>query len=85
MATTYTVMDIKVSDGKPLYPTNLTKTLAADGSYEYYREVEENDSKSVLWRSKAARNIIEEFGDVKGESPPSSSVWPRAGFGWSRC
>ena len=79
MATTYTPMDIRVSDGKPVYPTNLTKTPGAGGSYDYYREVEENDSKSVLWRTKAARNIIEEFGDKNGESLPSV-VWAPCGF-----
>lgn len=42
------------------YPINNSRSfLNADGTGEYYREIEEGEAKDILWRSKAAQAILE--------------------------
>ncbi|RPB04345.1 hypothetical protein L873DRAFT_1666471 [Choiromyces venosus 120613-1] len=49
------------SDGMPLYPTNLEKHPAADGSYDYYSPVPAGAAKDVMWRTKCGNYVYQLF------------------------
>lgn len=60
--TKYTPLHLHVSDGvSHSYPQQVEKLVANDGTYEYFRPLAENEQKDILWRSKAAKALIEKY------------------------
>lgn len=60
--TKYTPLHLHVSDGVSHgYPQQVEKLVANDGTYEYFRPLAENEQKDILWRSKAAKALIEKY------------------------
>ncbi len=54
---------INESDGvDTVYPDNLTKQVSSDGSYQYFRLVNENEAKDLLWRTKTAKALVDKYG-----------------------
>jgi hypothetical protein len=60
---TYKVMTLDYSDGKEvMHPANTTQPPPdADGTWEFYREVDTQESKGVLWLTKVAAALVDEY------------------------
>lgn len=72
---TYSQISINYSDGTPaVYPLNITKEPAADGSYEYYREVQPGEAKDILWRSKTANALVDKYAPNDKQKPQGALV-----------
>jgi len=49
-------------------PKYLDRTVGDDGSYNYYRELGQNDPKNIEWRRKLGGMLMRELGDSKDRS-----------------
>lgn len=67
--TKYTPLELHFTDGDDLgYPQQVEKLVSNDGTYEYFRPVAEDEQKDIMWRSKAAKALIEKYNQsAKGE------------------
>lgn len=60
--TKYTPLTLHFSDAVTnVYPRQVEKLVANDGSYEYFRALGENEQKDILWRSKIAKALVEKY------------------------
>lgn len=67
--TKYTPLELHITDGDDQgYPQQVEKLVSNDGTYEYFRPVAEDEQKDIMWRSKAAKALIEKYNQsAKGE------------------
>lgn len=67
--TKYTPLELHCTDGDSNgYPKQVEKLVSNDGTYEYFRPVAEDEQKDIMWRSKAAKALIEKYNkSAKGE------------------
>ncbi|KAH8150900.1 uncharacterized protein LAJ45_05082 [Morchella importuna] len=64
--TTYTTLEINTSDGvDTVYPERTEKLVEPDGSYEYFRLVADDEPKAMLYLTKGANALMEEYGMIE--------------------
>ncbi|KAF8544349.1 hypothetical protein BDD12DRAFT_815983 [Trichophaea hybrida] len=75
--TSYTVLSLGYSDGvASTHPTNNTKPLPnSDGTWDYFRPVDNEEAKSILWRSKSAAALVEKYTPPEKQQPGRNYIF----------
>lgn len=74
--TKYTPLTLHFSDAVTnVYPRQIEKLVSNDGTYEYFRPLADNEQKSILWRTKTAKALVDKYlKDTKGKTEKQHMV-----------
>lgn len=83
--TKYTPLTLHFSDAVTnVYPKQVEKLIANDGTYEYYRPLAENEQKDILWRTKTAKGLVDKYNkNTKGWTKSTPGIFWRSRIPWS--
>ncbi|KAF8243385.1 hypothetical protein K440DRAFT_613183 [Wilcoxina mikolae CBS 423.85] len=75
--TSYTVLSLGYSDGvASTHPTNNTKPPPnPDGTWDYFRPVDDEEAKGILWRSKSAAALVEKYTPPEKQQPGRNYIF----------